>query len=109
MQDLRPRLESEVDESLGARKIRPCIREKVTRDKNAIMSVKRALELSGDDGPAQFDRQGLDGQVIPRLVDGMVEARRKVSFRFPDMLARFSSKNAISRSSRSFAGVNGVL
>jgi hypothetical protein len=73
MQDVRPRLEGEVDECLGARKIRPCVREKIAGDKNPVMGVKRALELPGDDGAAQFDRQGFDGQVIPRLVDGMVE------------------------------------
>src|SRR5260370_42133983 len=72
MQDIRPRLEVEVDECLGARKIRPCIGEEIAGDKNPIMGLKRALELPGDDGAAQFDRQGLDGQVIPSLVDGMV-------------------------------------
>lgn len=73
MQDIRPRLEGEVDKFLGARKIRPCVREKIAGDKNPIMGVKRAPELPADDGAAKFDRQGLDGQVIPRLVDGMVE------------------------------------
>src|SRR5271165_1606981 len=73
VQDIRPRLEGEVDERLGARKIRPRIREKVAGDKNPVMGGERAPELAGDDGAAQFDRQGLDRQVIPRLVDGMVE------------------------------------
>ncbi len=74
MQDIRPRLEGEVDKFLGARKIRPCVREKIAGDKNPIMRIERALELPGDNGAAQFDRQGLDGKVIPRLVDGMVKS-----------------------------------
>ena len=73
MQDIRPWLEGKVDKFLGARKIRACVREEIASDKNLIMRVKRTLELPGDNGAAQFDRQGLDGQVIPRLVDGMVE------------------------------------
>ena len=45
--------------------------------KTPVMGVKRTLELPGDDGAAQFDRQGFDGQVVPRLVDGMVEGYRR--------------------------------
>src|SRR5271165_1184815 len=83
MQDVGPRFEGEVDKCLGARKIRPCIREKVAGDKNAIMSGERAPELSGDDGPAQFDGQRLDGQVIARLVDGMVESASQGQLSLP--------------------------
>ena len=61
MQDIRPRLEGEVDELLGARKIRPCVREEIAGDKNPVMGVERSLELPGDNGAAEFDRQGLDG------------------------------------------------
>ena len=47
------------------------------------MPVKRALELPRDDSAAQFDRQGLDWQVIPRLVDGMVEGPAQSQLSLP--------------------------
>jgi hypothetical protein len=36
-----------------------------------------------DDGAAQFDGQGFDGQVITRLVDGMVESPSQGQLPFP--------------------------
>jgi len=96
VEDIRRWLEGEIDERLGPRKNRPVRSQKgfAGRQKTRIMGGKACVcNCLENDGAGQFDRQRLNREMIPCLIDGMIEGpfQRQLP-PFPDMAARFSSK-----------------